>query len=533
MNLRLRIKPYIQPFERTLAFSELRALADREPVPVNGPSDEATEFEVETRVKASTLADRLAYWEAVTGNVELVTTQALLEATTNVVRNGVPLTHIARSLPFPVTPTLPNRRCLRYGTHGVHEYRGKFFPQLVRALINSSGVANGGVIADPMCGSGTTVVEAITGGFRGLGADINPLSVLMARAKADLLTVPPARLARAYERVRRDLLASRAAEVDGRLIYFRSLPEPDQNYLSAWFSEQVLRDLDRIALVVRKEREPAIHNFFRLAVSNILRSVSWQKLDDLRVRKEVRLDDDIDPVKEFLEGLGRSVRSVLALLYQRGHASTGKFEIVEHSATDLPSAWPAYIGKVDAVITSPPYATALPYLDTDRLSLSYLGLLPRKLHRTRDAHMIGNREITERERRAHWQHFTQSTGQLPNSVVRLVKRIDSLNSEADVGFRRRNLAALLGRYFLDMRSVLLGVKRLLKKRGCAYVVVGNNSTTAGGEHVPIATATLLADLAEHSGFVVEQSIPMDMLASRDIFRKNAMASEVILCLRRR
>ncbi|HZL25042.1 MAG TPA: hypothetical protein VFC39_00775 [Acidobacteriaceae bacterium] len=533
MKVCLRIKPYIQPFERKLAFLELRALANAEPAAIDGGIDDATEFFVETRVTPSALAERLAFWETVTGRREYATKQVLLEATTNIVRNGVPLDEISRRLPFDVIPALPNRRCLRYGTHGIHEYRGKFFPQLVRGLLNISEIRRGGIVADPMCGSGTTIVEAVTGGFVGLGADINPLSVLMARTKAALLATSTQRLRKSYERLRRTLLES-PSQIDGATRpYFEKLPDADQAYLTSWFSEQVLTDLDRISLAIEKESDDVIRDFFRLSLSNIIRSVSWQKLDDLRVRKEVRLSDDIDPVKEFLEGLGRAVRSVLAVLRERADAPTGRSEIAEQSATSLARAWPDYVAKVDTIVTSPPYATALPYLDTDRLSLSYLGLLPRAMHRLRDGQMIGNREISERERRTHWDHFSSVKSELPSSVAALVERINMLNTRAVVGFRRRNLAALLGRYFLDMQAVLGDMKQLLRKNGRAYVVVGNNSTIAGGEPVSIETAALLADVATRVGFKVEHSIPMEMLVSRDIFRKNAMGSEVILCLRRR
>lgn len=79
---------------------------------------------------------------------------------------------------------------------------------------------------------------------------------------------------------------------------------------------------------------------------------------------------------------------------------------------------------------------------------------------------------------------------------------------------------------------MLGCKALLRKSGRAYFVVGNNSTTAGGTVVQIETSTLLGDIAEHVGLRLDESISMEMLTSRDIFRKNAMSSEVILCLRR-
>ena len=96
------------------------------------------------------------------------------EATVNIVRNGIPIEQIAKLVPFNGEIPLPNRRCLRYGTHGIHEYRGKFFPQLVRALLNIAGVYENKIVADPMSGSGTAIVEAVLGGCHGLGLDINP-----------------------------------------------------------------------------------------------------------------------------------------------------------------------------------------------------------------------------------------------------------------------------------------------------------------------------------------------------------------------
>ncbi|MCO4098881.1 MAG: hypothetical protein HEQ38_05670 [Gemmatimonas sp.] len=501
-------------------------------MPVDGGDESALQFAVDSMVPASRLAASLAYWESVYARKEVVTSQALVEATTNVVRNGIPLEEIARLLPFNEAPTLPNRRCLRFGTHGIHEYRGKFFPQLVRALLNVAEVEKGGLVLDPMCGSGTTIVESSSAGISALGADINPLSVLMARTKTDMLALDSDRLTEAYERLRGTLLTEQSLPTGGALSYFSSLPAADQEYLKGWFSEQVLRDLDRIMSTIQGEPAEVIRRFFTLSLSNIIRSVSWQKLDDLRVRKEVRLDEEIDPVKEFLEELGRSVRTVLAALRQRGPLRKLRYEIAEHSATDLLSRWSDFKGKVDVVVTSPPYATALPYLDTDRLSLSYLGLLTRPEQRRRDAAMIGNREITDRGRREHWDSFLANRESLPASVISLVERIDRLNSQGDVGFRRKNLSALLGRYFLDMRNVMLGCKQLLRRSGRAYFVVGNNSTTAGGTVVQIETAALLGDIAKQVGFRLEESISMEMLTSRDIFRRNAMASEVILCLRR-
>jgi tRNA G10 N-methylase Trm11 len=529
VELIAHLKAYIQPFERRLAMAELTTLAGAEPQALDAVAEDAIVFAVASERTAVQLAQRLAYWEVVAGPSVLYTDQSLYEASTNIVRNGIPLADIRAQLPFRDAPDLPNRRCLRFGMHGIHEYRGKFFPQLVKSLINVAKVPMRGVVADPMCGSGTTIVEAAAGGFVGIGADINPLSVLMTRTKAALLSVAPVEIENAYEQVRGTLLQPRKSQTN--LSYFQRLPSSDQAYLRGWFSEQVLRDLDHVAMAVTALGVGAPRDLCLLSLSNILRSVSWQKDDDLRVRKEVRFEQEIDPVREFLEDLGRSVRTVLAFQHQFADRRAGAFSVVEADARAVDTPWNAYIGRVDAIITSPPYATALPYLDTDRLSLSYLGLLPRGQHRFRDQEMIGNREVSERQRRQYWTLLSASRDDLPISIVELLEQIHRLNSEGQVGFRRRNLASLLAKYFLDMRSVLQKMHVLLKPQGDAFVVVGDNSTTAGKEKITIATSQLLAELAARVGFEVMGSIPMEMLTSRDIFRRNAMGSERIIHLK--
>jgi len=524
-----RMKPYIQPFERTLALAELKALAHTDPMPVGDEAEDVVSFSVSSETKADVLARRLAYWELVEGERPYFTTQALRERTVNVVRNGVAPKDIPQLLSQNCT-TLPNRRCLRYGTHGIHEYRGKFFPQLVRSLINIAEVPAHGTVADPMCGSGTTPVESVLGEYRGLGIDMNPLSVLMAKTKCSLLSVQADALISSYEQIRTRLMST-TEKRDGQLLYFDSLPKRDQEYLEGWFSDQVLLDMDQIARAIHQVSNESIRDFMWLSLSNIIRSVSWQKDDDLRVRKEVRPDAEIDPIREFLEELGRSVRVVLAFLFDNLGKKIGSYDITEADARNVSGHWGRWMGKVDAIITSPPYATALPYLDTDRLSLCYLGLLSRPGHRDRDQHMIGNREITERQRVEFMNIFESDVKALPKSVTKLIRNVSSRNSTIEVGFRRRNLPALLTKYFLDMSKVFVEMARLLKPGSPAYVVIGNNHTIAGGERVEIETATLLVDVAKVAGMTSERRIPMEMLVSRDIFKRNAVASEEILCFR--
>lgn len=531
-----KMKGYIQPFERRLALLELESLAGAAAVPEPSLLEEPLSYHLVTTRPLDDLADKLTYWETVSpiGDFGRYTRQVRREATANVVRNGITPPQLRSLLPFSAeTLPLPNRRTLRYGSHGAHEYRGKFFPQLARSLLNIVGVNPGDCVLDPMCGSGTTLLEASLLGCTAFGVDMNPLSVLMSRTKSAILQTPPEILAAQYEALKTDLLQSRGT--GHNLAWLTHLPERDREYLASWFAPHVLADLDVIAVRIHAIDDAACRDLFRLCLSNILRRISWQKDDDLRVRKEVRADADIDAIAEFLTELTRTVRAILAFLYEDQSTGLGAVEVIEGDARFLAGVdapLEHMTGKIKAVVTSPPYATALPYLDTDRLSLCYLGLLARPEHRMRDYKMIGNREVTENRRQSYWTEYQEQRTELPEDIVSVIDRISALNEAGEVGFRRRNLPALLARYFLDMREVLQNITTLLSPGASAYVIIGNNHTIAGGVRVDIETDRLLGMLGQTVGLTLKDSIPMEMLLSRDIFRKNTSTSETIIEFRK-
>ena len=528
VSVRCRMKPYIQPFERALALAELDAVTDGVSAQSLAGAHCLTCADVKTSLPVDTLAASLAYWESVDDGSERYTYQALREATVSVARSGTPIDRFRKALPFRNDVPLANRRCLRYATHGLHEYRGKFFPQLVKALINIGRVPSDGVVADPMCGSGTTLVESVLAGRTAIGLDMNPLSVRLSRAKCMLLHADPNRLQKTVQAVE-SRLDSVQCRGTGNLRYFGEIPIADQEYLRRWFSDTVLRDLDAIVAAIRPVRNTAARELLFISLSNVLRRVSWQKTDDLRVRKDVQ-SAALDAVSTFLVEVQKSLRSVVAFLYQNGQPRVGNVDVVHGDARQLTRWWQHWRRKVDAVVTSPPYATALPYLDTDRLNLCYLGMLTRRKHRATDLQMIGNREITDRRRREYWEYFEGNEAKLPTAVGNLARRIAKLNANCDVGFRRRNVAALLTKYFFDMRTVLKEMLAVTKPGAPVYIVVGSNHTIAGGERVEIRTAELLGDVAESLGYGRISELPMEMLRSRDIFKRNAGDTETLLML---
>ncbi len=497
-------KPYIQPFERTLAAAELAGLRGEAP---NFGVQAQVHALLDSDTDARRLRDRLAYWQRVGAEQAGATLQVRLEAS-------------ARADP----DQLPTKRLLRYGPHDLHEYRGKFFPQLVRALINAAGLARGSVVVDPMSGSGTTVAEARALGMRGLGLDLNPLSVRIATAKAGVLDLDPARFSDATRRLLRRLCGRPRGEP--------RWADADQAYLDRWFDPRALRDVASITGAIDTERDGPTKAIFEVSLSNVLRAISWQRVEDLRVRKAVGTYAPGEAIETFVAEIEQQVQRLvpyLRLMRERGPFPAA--QIREGDARRADETLRGHVGRCDLLITSPPYAMALPYIDTDRLSLCALGLLPRVGHRTRESRMVGNREVSERQRAALWNGYLERRDLLPARARRLIEALAEVNHGDEVGFRRRNLPGLLAKYFLDMRDVMASARRLVRPGAYGFWVVGNNSTQVRGDRVEVPTDELLWELGEGVGWRQYAQLDMQLLPSRDIFRKNRGSAERILGFR--
>jgi hypothetical protein len=188
--------------------------------------------------------------------------------------------------------------------------------------------------------------------------------------------------------------------------------------------------------------------------------------------------------------------------------------------------------SVDCVVTSPPYATALPYIDTDRLSLlSILGMqsgVRSELEQT----LTGSREIKNRARLALEQEFLDPSAmsRLPKDVVEAIRSIHRANAAGDAGFRRANVAALLWRYFSDMKANLEQVEKVMKPGSRAFYVVGNSRTNAGGEWVAIETCRNLTAIADSVGLKHAEPIAIDVTTERYQHMKNAITENQVIVL---
>lgn len=430
-----------------------------------------------------------------------------------------------------VKPTA--RKDPKYVTHGIHSYKGKFYPQLARSLFNLAGLTPGKRILDPFCGSGTVPLEAYLNGMEGIGFDMNPLAVKIARAKTDILLVDAhvrdRLLARFQERI-----AALSPSDDVSVFPPQAIDE-----ISSWFALKVRCKLAALSQAIRSVPDVRVKEYLEVLYSDIIREVSQQDPEDLRIRRRSPQLNDAPVFELYSEHLAEQRKRLneFAARSNRAPCQFGNARIYEFDSRQTSNLERAGVelGSVDAVVTSPPYATALPYIDTDRLSILLLDGRPPKVRSQIEESLTGSREIRTATRRELEVRIEREdfSGIASWSAQQIVSKVYWLNKKADVGFRRKNMAALLYRYFSDMTMVFRTVDKALTENASAFFVIGDTMTVAGGTSVMIKSADVLTETARSLGWEVRERIPITVTLDKRPHTVNSITdNDVIWCEKR-
>ncbi len=266
----------------------------------------------------------------------------------------------------------------------------------------------------------------------------------------------------------------------------------------------------------------------------MLRKFSFQDPLQLRIRRRADSPSE-NLIETFKENVNEQVRILEKFQSLTRFKLNSDVQNYLGDVRDLMQVSGLKKKSIDIVITSPPYATALPYVDTDRLSLFSFGYTNKNNFRKLEKSLIGNREITKLDRVALDQELEENFNSsiLPENIVSLLKKIYYLNINANVGFRRKNTAALLYKYFIDMHIGIEKISHVLKKGKLAFFIVGNNRTTAGNEIIKIATDDFICLIAEQNNLKLIEKIPMSVQKGYMIHSKNSINTESILVLQRK
>jgi site-specific DNA-methyltransferase (cytosine-N4-specific) len=512
MTVSAKWMPYrLFPYEVDLGRRELRSLS-------NGPV-RSTECGFNTNGAITPLVDRLTYFSTLSNGsgVPHPTNQWLIE--NDYARRG--------------HATDRGRQSTRYGLHGIHEYKGKFNPQVVRALCNVVDPASQ-ILIDPFCGSGTSLLEALRLRMDAFGVDRSPMAWFIASTKA---SAAASRNPKALERHFRSLvnviaMAMKEAQQECTVTDLRgTLSQSSIAYLRDWFTFPAFCGLSAAISGLESSRRTTHGRLVQLALSSILRQVSLQLPEDLRVRRRPA-GFVAPPLWETFVSAADRIADALSQVASWASPAQANVVVKLGSAAD-----PAVFSKLiesqrRLVLTSPPYATALPYIDTDRLSIIALGLADASEIMTLERSLVGSREWTRRIQSTWSSRREENANNHPVALSQLLDRISRLNNAGSAGFRKRAVPDLLYRYFSEMGDSMAAWSKLLRKGEHAILIVGHNRTTAGGQVVDIPTPDLLAQVGERRGFKVSEIIRLETWPRYGLHAHNGVDGEDAVVLTR-
>ena len=513
------------PYEQHLAALEVERLLRAKPQRRNGSLHVETSNGIDLKV-----LQRLTYFRdvVVAGKGSITPHQAQMEASAT--KHG--------------NPNQLSRQQTRYSAHGLHEYRGKFNPQMVRVVTNLLGVNAGERIWDPFCGSGTVLLEAHHQGFDAMGVDLNPLAIEIANAKLSAIEADPSLLKSATDmligqvkvrakRITEGTPDNETTEKEIGRNWLERFPCPD--YLLRWFPIPVLAQLAVILDSIDEVAPDKLRSVFLIIMSDILRSVSWQDPGDLRTRRRSDLAPTYPAIEVFVSALQSRINKVLAA---REHVSShpgwqSAFLGDSGDTNSLPRAAQRFLAEgVGCVLSSPPYATALPYIDTCRLSIALLGLATVQEIRRLDSSLVGSREIQTQERLSLEEAIEDNTHNVAEGVRQLCRALKEAYDPNRDGFRRRNTPAVVYRYFAGMTRVMAMAEKYLTKGGRLAFIVGPNRTSLGGVTHLIDTPALLAVTGTHVGLELRHMHKLNAYSRYDVHSHNSIREEQLLVMQR-
>lgn len=227
---------------------------------------------------------------------------------------------------FQIIQKNQTRSVNQYLTHWIYPYKGKFHPQMIRALLNIIGLKDGDVVLDPFSGSGTTALEAQLLGINFIGIDISPLCVIQGKVKTDSIYVLDE-----IKRIKNEILSNITP----------NLFQKNDNYYN--FLNKLIKD-------------EKVKNFYILARLLAVSDNSRRKRDFVNSFLK-NVDLMLASIKDYIE-----IKEKLNL-----KLGDVKIEVGDSRNIKLPD------NSVDGIITSPPYSIALDYVQNDIHSLKDLG----------------------------------------------------------------------------------------------------------------------------------------------------------------
>lgn len=368
------------------------------------------------------------------------------------------------------------RKDTAYITHGYHRYPAKFIPQIVSRLVEKYTTKNA-LVVDPFGGCGTTLVESKVLGRRSIGVDINPVAVLITKAK--ITPIQPIKLEKAF------------IELKIKLNFYSEhikVQLPIHDRIDYWFKPEEKRKLAFIFKEMSKFKDQDVRDFFYCAFSNILKNCSiWLQKSNKPTRDLAKIPSEpFSVLYRQIKMMLRGNAQFYSILSKNGYLNA-PCNVYCTDARKIPTN----NSSTKLIVTSPPYVTSYEYADLHQLTALWFEY---------------TKDLSDFRKRFIGTSYHNKKNLVLNSDI--AEEIEDQLFMVD-----KKTAEEVSTYFSEMNQVFIEMKRILIKGGKTCIVIGNTSLKG----VNILNAEVFAEQLINLGFkiaeIIKREIPSKNLPS--------------------
>ena len=360
----------------------------------------------------------------------------------------------------------PKRRIRsEIGKAGWYDYYAGYSSEFVRHMFTDTHLPEGSTILDPWNGSGTTSQIAEEAGFSVFGYDINPVMIVIAKARRLNSSVRGSLVPLCFDIVKKAKQYRKMNFISPEPLEIWLHPESASTFRKIDRAIQTLlinrSEYERLVSSTSMERLSSLAAFFYVALFKTLRETlipfkcsnpTWIK-EPKETNSKIKINSDEIynklhyQVSKMAEGL-----SSINVISGKS-AKTVTLEVA--SSLKLPLD----MDKIGMVLTSPPYCTRIDYAVATKPELALLGLsMDEGLKKLRQL-MIGTPTISKETLnfKTEWGHTCSC----------FLNKVSNHYSKASNSYYYKTFL----QYFNSIYESLKEINRTLKKGGIAIFVV--------------------------------------------------------------
>ena len=381
--------------------------------------------------------------------------------------------------------------------HRWFRYSAGFSAEWVQQIIQAEQPS---AILDPFSGSGTVNIAADQMGIPSFGYEAHPFVYRLALAKTCWTFSPESFLKEGNELLKQSMRLE------------PNLSRAQNPLLSKCYSREVLEQLFRLRdawIDIHAGVNSPLSKLMFLAVTAVLRQTSsagtaqWQYV--LPEKKKTKV---ANPITAFSNQLAIMAEDMLAMQKVQDSSNACIVNEDARSLTGLAE------GSIDLVITSPPYANNYDYADATRLEMTFWG----EIESWGDLHnSVRQYLICSSAQHASKEKFTLDKV-LSSDFIKCIHDditivCNELASIRETKGGKKHYHTMIAAYFSDMAQIIHGLRRVIKKQGKMYFVIGDSAPY--GVYVPVDE--WLGKIAMAEGF---SNYRFEKLRDRNVKWKN-------------